>query len=75
MKRYMMILSLALLLGGCMYPGECVGNFCVTGPPPSSPLESVLDGSAYRDGSICGTALAPHHVTCIAARPQPRVAP
>jgi len=70
-KRYMMILSLALLLGSCMYPGECVGNFCLTKPPPSDPVGTVLDGSIYRDGSICGTPLAPHHVTCIASRPPP----
>jgi hypothetical protein len=66
-KRYIMILTLALVLGGCAPSiwgegGPC--NFCVTGPPPSTPLETVLDGSVYRDGSICGTPLAPYHVTC-----------
>ena len=51
MKRYMMSLTLALVLGGCAPSiwgerGPC--NFCVTGPPPSDPLGTVLDGSIYR---------------------------
>lgn len=47
MKRYMMILTLALLLGGCIYPRVRPCNFCVTKPPPSD-LGTILDGSIYR---------------------------